>query len=184
MDSEEIIISKALTATDLEGILALQSLNHANNLTPDQKTSNGYVTLEHTMGQLQTMVASSAQVIAKADDRVVGYALSLLQVHRSMYPILNAMFDRVDSIRVSAKIGSYYVMGQVCIDSNYRGRGVFNRLYDEHKRLFSSSYNSCVTEVSIHNIPSVKAHAKVGFRSVMTFEDEQDDWSVIAWDWS
>jgi len=184
MYSEGIIIAIASSIKHLEGIMTLQALNHASSLTRQEKKSNGYVTLEHSLNQLTTMMASSSQIVAMKDGQVVGYALSLMQENRNMFPILRTMFERIDSIAMSNKKMSYYVMGQVCIHERYRGQGIFKSLYDEHKKVFSSQYDVCITEVSVHNIPSMKAHKKVGFIPLLNFEDSQDKWSIISWDWS
>jgi ribosomal protein S18 acetylase RimI-like enzyme len=181
---DDIVIDAASSEQHLEGILALQVLNHSKSLSQPELLSNGYVTLEHRIEQLEAMMASSRQIIALQDDKIVGYALSLLHEHRNMFPILRTMFDRIDGLQASGKIGTYYVMGQVCIHSAYRGRGIFEAMYAEHKKAFSLQYDYCITEVSVHNIPSMKAHRKVGFLPLLTFEDKQDTWSIIAWDWS
>jgi L-amino acid N-acyltransferase YncA len=40
-----------------------------------------------------------------------------------------------------------------------------------------------VTEVSTKNQRSLKAHEKVGFKNVFTYEDGIDEWNVVIWNW-
>ena len=77
----------------------------------------------------------------------------------------------------------FYLMGQVCIRRDYRGKGVFEMLYREHKQTYSSQYDLLVTEISTSNHRSLKAHQKTGFKNIHTYEDAMDEWTVVAWDW-
>ena len=77
----------------------------------------------------------------------------------------------------------YYEMGQVCVAKEYRGKGVFEMLYQEHKKSYSNKYDLLVTMISTMNHRSLKAHEKVGFETVLIEKDELDEWAVVVWDW-
>ena len=72
-------------------------------------------------------------------------------------------------------------MGQICVAENYRGKGVFDSLYQKHKELNGSSYDLCVTSVSTRNKRSMRAHERVGFEIVHTFRDQTDEWNILVW---
>jgi len=74
-------------------------------------------------------------------------------------------------------------MGQICIDKTYRGKGIFNILYQKHKELYSHKYDLLVTEISVNNPRSLRAHEKVGFKIIHTYHDALDEWAVVVWDW-
>ena len=74
-------------------------------------------------------------------------------------------------------------MGQVCIDKAYRGKGVFSMLYEQHKQSYSKHYQMLVTEISVHNYRSQRAHEKVGFKTIHTYTDAMDSWNLVVWDW-
>jgi ribosomal protein S18 acetylase RimI-like enzyme len=76
------------------------------------------------------------------------------------------------------------VMGQICVAREYRGRGIVDAMYGEHKARYAERYKLCVTEVATRNTRSMRAHARVGFEVVTTYSDEVDEWAVVAWDWS
>ena len=76
---------------------------------------------------------------------------------------------------------TFYVMGQICVDERYRGKGVFDALYLTHKELLGNVYELCVTSVSTRNSRSMKAHQRVGFEIVNTFQDATDEWNVLVW---
>ena len=74
-------------------------------------------------------------------------------------------------------------MGQICIARPWRGRGVFDLLYDAHRVWLSGSYDSTITEVAIRNTRSMRAHLRVGFTVLERYRDATDEWAVLRWDW-
>ncbi|MBU1821811.1 MAG: GNAT family N-acetyltransferase, partial [Bacteroidetes bacterium] len=77
---------------------------------------------------------------------------------------------------------NYYVMGQICVAEAWRGQGVFDGLYQHHRAVFSPAYKLLVTEVSKSNTRSMRAHERVGFRTIYEHEDHVDIWNVVAWE--
>lgn len=170
---------------DLRQILSLQQANHASTLTHSQAERDGFVTVMHSFELLKQMNLAAPQIIAKDGDRVIGYALVMLKSFGNMIPVLQPMFDRLATIQYGEnnKITDYsfYVMGQICIDEQYRGQGVFDSLYNKHKELLQTAYDICVTSVSTRNKRSMKAHERVGFTTVLTFQDATDEWNILTW---
>jgi RimJ/RimL family protein N-acetyltransferase len=65
----------------------------------------------------------------------------------------------------------------------HRGSGVFDALYAEHRAQYADRYDLLVTEVATRNTRSMRAHERVGFRTLHTYRDATDEWALIAWDW-
>jgi hypothetical protein len=175
----------ATSPQDLEQILKLQKLNHAAALSPEEAAREGFVTVQHTFELLTKMNAAAPQVIAKGNGAVVGYALVMLRSFESMIPVLQPMFERLSGIIYHGKkITDYtfYVMGQICVDATYRGQGVFDGLYHKHRELYSGDYELCITSVATRNLRSMRAHERVGFKTVQTFRDATDEWNILVWD--
>jgi ribosomal protein S18 acetylase RimI-like enzyme len=78
---------------------------------------------------------------------------------------------------------SFYLMGQICIHPHYRGKGIFDMLYQKHKEIYSPRYELLVTEISTSNYRSQKAHERVGFKTIHTYKDAIDEWNVVVWEW-
>jgi ribosomal protein S18 acetylase RimI-like enzyme len=172
---------------ELIEILKLQNINHLDNLTKDQKQSDGFVTVKHDFDSLKKMNDNAQHVIAVDNEEVVGYALVMLKEFRNLIPTLVPLFDTFEEIEYQGmKLGdhNYYAMGQVCVADSYRGKGVFKALYEKHKDIYSSTFDLCLTEVSSSNPRSMKAHLKVGFKTIHTFSDTSDEWNILSWDWS
>ncbi len=78
---------------------------------------------------------------------------------------------------------NYYVMGQICVAKNYRGKGLVNIMYQHHKKLFQHLYDFVITDISTSNQRSVRAHEKAGFKTIHTYHDAMDQWNVVLWTW-
>ncbi len=177
-----VLVKKAETNDELLGILSLQRKNFKDNLTTKEILSEGFVTVHHNLKTLQLMNSHERQIIAVDNGVVVGYALVMTKQLKNNISVLKPMFETLDKISFGTKKISdsvYYVMGQVCIDKAYRGKGIFAKLYEKHKTELGHKYDYCITEVSDSNIRSLKAHEKVGFNNIHSFSDATDNWNIL-----
>jgi GNAT superfamily N-acetyltransferase len=118
-------------------------------------------------------------VVARHRGNVVGYALSMPREAGALLPILAPMFVRLDALTMLVA-QRWYVMGQVCVDEAWRGCGVFDRLFEEHRRRYAGQFDWLVTEIATRNPRSLKAHARVGFVEIDRYADDTDEWSVVG----
>jgi ribosomal protein S18 acetylase RimI-like enzyme len=171
---------------DLQQILKLQKKNLIRNLSKEEIQSQGFVTVDHSLEVLEKMNQLAPSVIIKDQEQVVAYALTMLCESKDLVPELESMFERLASLQWKNKqlnAYSYYVMGQICIDKDYRGQGLFDQLYQKHREVYQSRFHFIVTEVATRNLRSLKAHLRVGFETINTYTDELDEWAVVVWDW-
>ncbi|MBL7783426.1 MAG: GNAT family N-acetyltransferase [Saprospiraceae bacterium] len=178
-------ITQAKNDADLQGILALQRKNLAVNLSPEEVADQGFVTVVHHLDILRRMNEAGAHTIAKDGDQVVGYALTMLPSFRTEIPVLMSMFDRLDEMEWNGKSlqdTAYFVMGQVCVAKEYRGQGVFDRLYQGLKDFNSDRFELVVTEISRRNTRSLRAHERFGFDIMEEFTDEEngEEWVIVG----
>ena len=172
---------------ELEQILAIQQKNLARNVDESEVKSQGFVTVIHDLDTLKQMHNLSPSVIAKQGDRVVGYALVMLPECRKIVPTLEPMFQNFERLHYQNRpLADYrfYVMGQVCIDKDYRQQGLFDKLYEKHREIHSGNFDFIMTEVATRNRRSMRAHERVGFQTLDVYRDELDEWAVILWNWS
>ena len=171
---------------DIRQVLTLQQANLPANISAETASSQGFVTVQHNFVLLQEMNEAIPQVIAKDGETVAGYALVMLPSFQEMIPVLQPMFAMFRDINSHGKKISeynYYVMGQICVGEDYRGQGVFDGMYQQHKALFADQFDFCVTEIATRNARSLRAHRRVGFETVHQFQDETDHWEIVIWDW-
>lgn len=175
------------TEKELQQILDLQKQNHYQNVSEKSKETDGFVTVMHNLELLKKMNSAAPQIIAVDDHKVVGYALVMLKEFSSQVPVLMPMFKMFQTINYKQKCldhQNYYVMGQVCVAEFHRGKGVFRALYKKHKEVYISKFDLCLTEVASSNTRSMRAHEKVGFKTIHNFKDETHDWNIMCWDWT
>lgn len=166
--------------TDLLQILGLQQQNLPEKLSEANKKEQGFVTVRHDLEILQKMNVVHPHIIAKSKGVVVGYALSMSKIFRNDIPILIPMFDEIDTTSKGAK--PYILMGQVCIDKHFRGKGVFRELYTKMKEEFTGIHHSIITEVDEENTRSMNAHKAIGFKTLKTYSGNNHNWEIIYLD--
>lgn len=181
-----ILIKSAEDESELKGILKLQEANLFQNLSPQEKSEQGFVTVKHSLEQLTAMNELAAHVIAKDGDQVAGYILAMTKASRAVIPVLVPMFEQFDQLKVDGKAISaldYLVIGQICVGKNYRGQGLFDRMYAEYRKKFVGKYEFGITEIATSNLRSLKAHERVGFETIHIFRDSIQEWAIVAWKW-
>lgn len=176
------------TDQDLRDILDLQRQNLVGNLPADVQAREGFVTLQYTLAELQQLHAAAPSIIARADGRLVGYALAAAPAVRGLVPPLDELFALVETLPYHGRPLAdypYYLMGQICISDGYRGLGLFDELYQAHRATYSSQYQLLVTDIAARNARSLRAHQRVGFQPLHRFHDpaSEQEWVVVGWDW-
>jgi GNAT superfamily N-acetyltransferase len=181
-------IELARESSELEQILELQRQNHITQVTPEQARAQGFVTAQHSLESLTGMHALAPSVVARAvpGGQLAGYALTMLREARALVPILEPMFQLLESLSWrGAPLAEldYYVMGQICVAEPFRGQGLLDALYRGHELHYAQRFELLVTEISTRNERSLRAHRRVGFEAVQRYRDSADEWLVVAWDW-
>lgn len=179
-----IKIDIASSDRDFQQILDLQRRYHAGALTPEIQAKEGFVFAQHTVPLLRRMAAELPQAIAIENDAVVAYCLALSLSLRGEVPALAPMFEQFNRITYDGRPLSeikFFVGGQVCVDRPHRGRGLLARLYEHLRETAPTDYELCVTEIAVRNQVSVRAHERLGFRTIATYSDGQEEWVIVAW---
>lgn len=172
---------------ELEGILSLQKANLKNSLSEGEIESQGFVTVSHGLETLKKFNQIEKHIIAKVGEKVVGYILTMTKESRFDVPILLPMFDVFDHIQYRDKVISaynYMVVGQVCVDKNYRGQGIFGDCYLTYKKHYAEKYDFAITEIAKTNLRSLNAHKRIGFKEKHSYTDaNKTEWIIVMWDW-
>jgi GNAT superfamily N-acetyltransferase len=188
--SDAVQFTTVSTAAEVTQILELQAENLASALTPETMASQGFVTVRHDPSLLQRMNETAPAIIAKAANRVVGYALVMPRSFANDVSILYPLFDMLDtlswkgaSLRDNTR---WFVMGQICVAAGYRGMGIFDGLYRTMAEKHRARFDFTVTEVAARNTRSLRAHARVGFQTLHVYPDQTtgEEWHVVALDLS
>ncbi len=172
---------------ELQQILQLQKENLLHHISDDESQLQGFVTMHHSPEVLLEMHKMAPSVIIKEHDTVIAYALTMLKECNHLMPELNAMFGLFNDLNWKNRpLNSYryYVMGQICVAKQHRGKGLVNELYRYHKEMYSGQFDLLLTEIATRNHRSLKAHEKAGFQTIHIHRDHLDEWAIVCWDWS
>ena len=186
MESAVLHAETVSSVSDLEKILSLQRLFLKGANSSEEENNQGFLTVEHDLDTLKKMHEADPGIIVKDNGVLAGYALTMPPSCRDLVPVLFPMFESLDGVIYRGKPVSthdYYVMGQICVAKAYRGQGIFDLLYQGHKNIYQDKYDLLVTEVSLRNQRSYRAHERVGFVTIHEYKDETDEWALMVWDW-
>lgn len=175
------------TDEQLKQILQLQENNLRTNISAETQQQQGFLSLQHSLPVLKQMHDIAPGIIATDGDQLAGYALTMPRECRHIVPELEPMFSSFEQTLWNGRPLSeyrFYVMGQICVAEAWRGQGVFDALYQQHKTSYSKDFDCIVTEIATRNIRSMRAHERVGFKTIHVHLDELDEWAVVVWDWS
>ncbi|MGB3152742.1 MAG: GNAT family N-acetyltransferase [Maribacter sp.] len=167
--------AKASSNEELRQILTLQKRNVITSITKKEKEEEGFVTVSHSLDVLKRMNDVCPHIVAKSNDEVIGYVLSMAPNFREEIPILSPMFKELEDLGRT----NYLVMGQVCVERNHRKKGVFRGLYEAMKREYSLLYDTIITEVDTTNTRSLNAHYAIGFELLHNYESFGQNWTII-----
>jgi ribosomal protein S18 acetylase RimI-like enzyme len=178
---KSIQYKRASNLSELEQIIALQKSNFSLSISPEEKIEEGFVTVQHSIELLEKMNRASAHIIAKQEDKVVGYSLVMLASFQNEIEVLVPMFERIDALIPNKK--NYVVMGQICVSKEFRKQGIFRGLYNFYRTEFQNKFDYLITEVDANNTRSIKAHEAIGFKTKESYLEDGKLWNIIFWDW-
>jgi hypothetical protein len=136
-----LAFGQATTVADLEAILALQTANLQEHLNEDEKRSQGFLTISHSLDLLHRMNEVSPHIIAKADDTLAGFCLSMTQDFEQDIPLLVPMFEDDERVGIPRQETERLYL-------HHRGTSVCGgRL--QRTRCFRRTLSSLPTSVSI-----------------------------------
>ncbi|WP_108245846.1 GNAT family N-acetyltransferase [Muricauda brasiliensis] len=173
-----VIYKQAVSLKELEQILELQQRNLPKNISEDESTKEGFVTVEHTLDVLQAMNEVCGHIIAVDDNKVVGYALCMHPRFGNDIEVLRPMFQEIDKV-LERKV-NYMAMGQICIAKTHRGQGIFRKLYQTMKEKLPKGFDTIITEVDGKNKRSLVAHTAIGFNTLTIYNSNGKEWHVLS----
>lgn len=151
LDSEKfqlmLTYKPAESTEELQGILDLQQANLQQNISEFEKTAQGFVTVHHSMPQLAEMNVIAPHLIAKDGEKVADYILAMTKASKDLIPVLVPMFRQFENLNFQGKPvaeANYLVIGQICVGKDYRGQGIFDRMYEFYREHFSDRFDFAI----------------------------------------
>ena len=172
-----VVYKQAESLKELEQILDLQQRNLPKNISQEESTKEGFVTVEHTLDLLKSMNDVCGHIIAVDDGQVVGYALCMHPQFAEDIEVLRPMFGEIDKA-LESKL-NYMAMGQICVAKSHRGQGVFRKLYQTMQEKLPEGFDTIITEVDGKNKRSLAAHTAIGFQELKRYYALDKEWVII-----
>ena len=92
----EIVFTKTNFEEELKEILVLQQENLLRADKINEQLKEGFVTVQHSLTDLQDMHNSAAHCIIKSGNKVIGYALVMLPTYKDKIEILKPFFNKIE----------------------------------------------------------------------------------------
>lgn len=187
MNITNVELTRVSNPSEITGIRDLQELNLKQNITAQEAIDQGFLTAAYTKEYLHAMNLASPSIIAKVDDKVVGYALVATKEIRKGHDLIEGLFDAIDDCAYKGKLlrdVNYVVVGQLCVAKEYRGQDLVQKLYGHFRDCLSHEFTYLVTDVAKANIRSLKAHKKRGFQVINELMYGGFGWDIVLWDWN
>ncbi|QAA81053.1 GNAT family acetyltransferase [Aequorivita sp. H23M31] len=170
---------------DIDGILALQSKYLYSNLSEEER-KQGFVTTPFTKEQLEEIIKQDGIFIGEKDDNIIAYVFAGSWRYFEPWEIFNYMVSRFPNLsfegRAITTINSFQY-GPVCIEESFRGKGLFNQIFEEMRLEFRKKYPISVTFINKINVISEKAHTKkLGWKIIDEFQFNNNTYIALAFD--
>jgi hypothetical protein len=173
--------------TDIDGVIALQSIYLVFNMTEEEKTS-GFVTTPFSVEQLQEVIRQEGLFIAKDNNKIIAYIFAASWQYFSQWAIFNHMTPLLPTLTFKdfkmTDLNTFQY-GPICIDKKYRGKGLINPFFDFMRSNLSKRFPVSITFINKTNIPSQKAHIeKLKWTVLGDFQFNNNDYFILGYDMS
>lgn len=170
---------------ELEQIVVLQNKNLVSALESSEK-SDGFLSEAFSMEQFREMDDDLCVLVGKDENTVCAYVCVSSVEYNKNIPIVRAMLDCFPQIIFKGKPLTAYctaIPGPVCIDKEYRGRGILLQLYKELPAFLLKEHPELdlyAVLISKQNQRSINAHKKLGMEVVGEFAYKKGIFSILV----
>ncbi len=172
--------------TDGPSILELQRVNLAENVSEEKKKTRGFVSVRCTPELLNKIILQEKITVATVGEKLAGYLMPMTVEHAATIPLLDPFLEKVRILQFEGKQiheYRYCIIGQVCVDEEFSGKGIAGKLYAELKTRLASQYDLGISEVGSNNPNSLHVHLdKIGLQDVETYSADGRDWHIVILD--
>lgn len=173
------------TSTDIPGVLELQEKYLYRNMSEEER-KKGFVTTPFTVQQIEEILLENGLFIAKNEQKkIVGYIFAASWKYFEQWEIFNYMVSRFPNISFQNQeitTQNTFQYGPVCIDENYRGKGLFGLLFEEMRLEFLKRYPISITFINQINAVSTAAHKKLGWEIIDEFQFNDNSYFALGLD--
>lgn len=162
------------TIKDIPDIFKLQQKYHVNTISPEDKP-DGFVTTLFSEEQFKELIEKEDGITLAVDgERIVGYAMAASWEYWSAWPLFQHMIGDLPKTEYKGEtmsVENSYQYGPIAVEKAYRGKGVFEALFDYSLASMAERYPYMLTFINQINPRSYAAHTrKAGCDVIKTFD--------------
>jgi predicted GNAT superfamily acetyltransferase len=170
-------------AQDYPAIVQLNAANFIANLSEEER-NDGFLSALFTLEQTAAMAEDLGTTVAVVDGVLAGFLCAFRNDFDHGSPVVAKMIESYDRFRFEGKLlSSYdsYAYGPVCIDREYRRKGLLRGLYEAQKKELAGKFEVGVALIARNNPHSLQAHvAGLGMAEVGDFEVNGKIFATVA----
>ena len=148
---------------DIEKVLELHFKYQIDSIKEEDK-KDGFITTAFTKEQMVDLITlEQGLFIAVENDRIVAYVMSASWDFWSRWPMFAFMIEDLPNLEYLGQklsVQNSYQYGPVCVDKEYRGSGVLEKLFDFARENMAKRFPILVTFINKINPRSYEAHTK------------------------
>ena len=148
---------------DIEKVLELHSKYQIDTIRQEDK-KDGFITTAFTKEQMVDLITlEQGLFIAVENDRIVAYVMSASWKFWSRWPMFAFMMEDLPNLEYLGQkltVQNSYQYGPVCVDKEYRGSGVLEKIFDFARENMAKRFPILVTFINKINPRSYEAHTK------------------------
>ena len=148
---------------DIEKVLELHSKYQIDSIKQEDK-KDGFITTAFTKEQMVDLITlEQGLFIAIENEKIVAYVMSASWKFWSRWPMFAFMMEDLPNLEYLGQklsVQNSYQYGPVCVDIEYRGSGVLEKLFDFARENMAKRFPILVTFINKINPRSYEAHTK------------------------
>src|SRR5690554_4196440 len=181
-----MITTRIANKSDINGVLSLQEKYLYRNLS-EKEREEGFVTTPFTVSQLEEILEQNGLFVAENEKNdIIAYAFAGSWKYFEQWEIFNFMVSRFPQLSFNDNeitTANSFQYGPVCIEKEYRGKGVLNLIFEEMRIEFKKKYPISITFINKVNVISKIAHTrKLGWKIIDEFEYNNNTYIGLAFD--
>ncbi|AXX90076.1 acetyltransferase [Arcobacter suis CECT 7833] len=148
---------------DIEKVLELHFKYQIDTIRQEDK-KDGFITTAFTKEQMVDLTTlEQGLFIAVLNEKVVAYVMSASWNFWSRWPMFAFMVEDLHNLEYLGQklsVQNSYQYGPVCVDKEYRGSGVLEKIFDFARENMAKRFPILVTFINKINPRSYEAHTK------------------------
>jgi hypothetical protein len=148
---------------DIEKVLELHSKYQIDSIKQEDK-KDGFITTAFTKEQMVDLITlEQGLFIAIENEKIVAYVMSASWKFWSRWPMFAFMMEDLPNLEYLGQkltVQNSYQYGPVCVDIEYRGSGVLEKIFDFARENMAKRFPILVTFINKINSRSYEAHTK------------------------